>query len=129
MGARVRFAAEAAPPGDVPLPHPELYAAAGPGVTLGCDDGRLRFAVRACGEGWLEAEARVAGVLRPREGAKLLDHPVRLSGLTPAGAARLEAVRARPRLQVAWSFALDGREAAWVRERGSGRRARSSWVR
>jgi hypothetical protein len=32
-------------------------------------------------------------------------------------------------VQVAWSVALDGREAAWVRERGSGRRARSSWVR
>ena len=120
VGARVRFAAEAARPGDVPLPHPELFAAAGPGVTLGCDDGRLRFAVRACGEGWLEAEALVAGVLRSRKGVNLLDHPVRLSGLAPADAARLEVVRALPRLQVAWSFTLDGREAAWVRERVPG---------
>jgi pyruvate kinase len=119
-GARVRFAAETAGPEDVPLPHPELFAAAEPGTTLACDDGRLRFAVRACGDGWLEAEALVAGVLRPRKGVNLLDHPVRLSGLTPADAARLDAVRALPRLQVAWSFALDGREAAWVRERVPG---------
>lgn len=117
VGARIRFAAEAARPEDVPLPHPELFAAAGIGATLGCDDGRLRFTVLARGEGWLEAEALVGGLLRPRKGVNLLDHPVRLSGLTPADALRLEAVRGRPGLQVAWSFALDGREAEWVRAR------------
>lgn len=120
VGARIRFAAEAARPEDVPLPHPELFAAAGIGATLGCDDGRLRFAVRARGEGWLEAEALVGGVLRSRKGVNLLDHPLRLSGLTPADAARLEAVRALPGLQVAWSFALDGRETEWVRARVPG---------
>jgi pyruvate kinase len=116
-GARVRFAVEAAGPRDVPLPHPELFAAAAEGDTLSGDDGRLRFLVRARGEGWLEAEALGAGVLRPRKGVNLVDHPVRLSGLTPADAARLEAVRALPGLRVAWSFALDGREAEWVRTR------------
>jgi len=47
---------------------PELFAAAEVGVTLGCDDGGLALPVRACGEGWLEAERWVAGVLRPRKG-------------------------------------------------------------
>jgi pyruvate kinase len=115
VGAWVRFALEAGDPADVPLPHPELFAAAAEGDTLGCDDGRLRFVVRARGEGCLEAEALVAGTLRPRKGVNLVDHPVRLSGLTAADAARLEAVRRLPGLQVAWSFALDGREAEWVR--------------
>jgi pyruvate kinase len=119
-GERVRFAAEPKGPQDVPLPHPELFAAAETGATLGCDDGRLRFVVRACGEGWLEAEALLAGVLRPRKGVNLLDHPVRLSGLTSGDADRLEAVRGLSRLQVAFSFALDGREAAWVRDRVPG---------
>jgi pyruvate kinase len=119
-GTRVRFAVEAPGPDDVPLPHPELFAAAEIGATLGCDDGRLRFVVRARGEGWLEAEALVAGVLRPLKGVNLLDHPVRLTGLTPGDGARLEAVRGLPRLQVAFSFALDGREAAWVRDRVPG---------
>jgi pyruvate kinase len=114
-GARVRFATEPASPADVPLPHPELFAAATPGDTLGCDDGRLRFVIRACGPGWLEAEALGDGVLKPRKGVNLLDHPIRLAGLTPADAARLDAVRGLPRLQVAWSFTLDGREADWVR--------------
>jgi pyruvate kinase len=114
-GDRVRFAVEPAGPDEVPLPHPELFAAAEPGSTLSCDDGRLRFRIRAHGEGWLEAEAMAAGRLRPRKGVNLLDHPVRLAGLTPGDAARLEAVRDLPRLQVAWSFTLDGNEAAWVR--------------
>lgn len=117
---RVRFACEARDPQVVPLPHPELFAAAAEGDTLGCDDGRLRFVVRARGAGFLEAEALVAGVLRPRKGVNLLDHPIRLSGLTPADAARLEAVRALPGLRVAWSFTLDGREAEWVRARVPG---------
>ena len=122
LAAGAGFGSRPRPPGpeDVPLPHPELFAAAETGATLGCDDGRLRFVVRACGEGWLEAEALVAGVLRPRKGVNLLDHPVRLSGLTPGDAARLEAVRGLPRLQVAWSFTLDGREAEWVRARVPG---------
>jgi pyruvate kinase len=116
-GTRVRFAIEPARADDVPLPHPELFAAAAVGETIGLDDGRLRFAVRGRGEGWLAAEALVDGVLRPRKGVNLLEHPVRLSGISPADAARLDAVRALSGVQVAWSFALDGREAEWVRAR------------
>jgi pyruvate kinase len=116
-GTRVRFAVEPASAGDLPLPHPELFAVAGVGETIGLDDGRLRFRVRERGRGWLEAEALVAGVLRPRKGVNLLEHPVRLSGLTPADAERLDAVRSLPGVQAAWSFAVDGREAEWVRAR------------
>ena len=116
-GARVRFALEPRRPEEVPLPHPELFAAAEPGTTLGCDDGRLRFRVRARGESWLEAEALAAGVLRPRKGVNLLEHPVQLSGLTAGDAARLDAVAEVSLLRIAWSFTLDGREADWVRAR------------
>jgi pyruvate kinase len=116
-GTRLRFSVEPASAEDVPLPHPELFAAAEVGQTVGLDDGRLRFVVRACGPGWLEAEALVAGVLRPRKGVNLLEHPVRLSGITPADAERLDAVESLPGVQVAWSFTFDGREAEWVRAR------------
>ena len=116
-GTRLRFAAAPASAEDVPLPHPELFAAARLGETIGLDDGRLRFVVRERGRGWLEAESLVAGVLRPRKGVNLLEHPVRLFGLTAADAERLDAVRLLPDVQVAWSFALDGREAEWVRAR------------
>ena len=47
----------------------------------------------------------------------LLEHPVRLSGLTPADAERLDAAGSLTGVEVAWSFALDGREAEWVRAR------------
>ncbi len=114
-GTRVRFAAAPLSESDAPLPHPELFAAAAVGETVSADDGRLRFAVRDRGDGWLEAEALVAGVLRPRKGVNLLEHPVRLAGMTAADAARLDAVRDLPGVQVAWSFALDGSEAEWVR--------------
>jgi pyruvate kinase len=116
-GNRVRFSVEAVSAEDVPVPHPELFAAARAGDTVGLDDGRLRFLVRDCGEGWMDAEALVAGVLRPRKGVNLLEHPVRLPGLTPADAARLDAVESLAGVQVAWSFTLDGREAEWVRVR------------
>jgi pyruvate kinase len=116
-GTRVRFSVEPAPAGAVPVPHPELFAAAEVGDTVGVDDGRLRFRVRDGGQGWLEAEALVAGVLRPRKGVNLLEHPVRLSGITPADAARLDAVPSLAGVQVAWSFTFDGREAEWVRAR------------
>jgi pyruvate kinase len=116
-GSRVRFALEPRRADDVPLPHPELFAAADVGETVSLDDGRLRFAVRGRGDGWLEAEALVDGVLRPRKGVNLLGHPVRLSGITPADAARLDAVRALSGVQVAWSFTFDGREVEWVRAR------------
>jgi len=116
-GATVRFSVQPASADDVPLPHPELFAAAEVGQTTGLDDGRLRFRVRDRGEGWLAAEALVAGVLRRRKGVNLLEHPVRLRGLTPADAERLDAVRPLPGVQVAWSFAFDGREAEWVRAR------------
>jgi pyruvate kinase len=119
-GARVRFAVEPASADELPLPHPELFAAAAVGETLSADDGRLHFAVRARGDGWLLAEALAGGVLRPRKGVNLLEHPVRLGGLTPADAERLDAVRSLPGLQVAWSFALDGTEAEWVRARRPG---------
>jgi pyruvate kinase len=119
-GARVRFAVEPSSESDVPLPHPELSAAAAAGETLTADDGRLRFVVRGRGDGWLEAEALVGGVLRPRKGVNLLEHPVRLSEMTAADAARLDAVRSLPDVQVAWSFALDGTEAEWVRARRPG---------
>jgi pyruvate kinase len=116
-GARVRFAVEPAAAEAVPVPHPELFAAAEVGETVGVDDGRLRFLVRERGPGWVEAEALVAGMLRPRKGVNLLEHPVRLSGLTPADAERLDAVQSLSGVQVAWSFTFDGREAAWVRAR------------
>ena len=119
-GARLRFAVEPSRRDDVPLPHPELFEAAGPGETLTADDGRLRFVIRARGEGWLEAEALVGGVLRPRKGVNLLEHPVRLARMTPADAARLDAVGPMAGVQVAWSFTLDGTEAEWIRARRPG---------
>jgi pyruvate kinase len=119
-GTRVRFSVEPASAEDVPLPHLELFAAAEVGATVGLDDGRLRFVVRDRGQGWLEAEALVAGVLRPRKGVNLLEHPVRLSGLAPTDAERLDAVQTLPGVQVAWSFTFDGREAEWVRARRPG---------
>jgi len=120
VGARVRFAVEPSSESDVPLPHPELFGAAAVGETLTADDGRLRFGVRDRGDGWLDAEALVGGVLLARKGVNLLEHPVRLSGITRADAERLDAVRSLTDVQVAWSFALDGTEAEWVRARRPG---------
>ena len=130
VGARVRFAAEPErPPSEYLRRKTRRVTAAAPRAVRGRpagDHARLRRrppafrrSARAARGGWRPRRWSPA-FSGPRKGVNLLDHPVRLSGLTPADAARLEAVRDVPRLQVAWSFTLDGREAAWVRERVPG---------
>jgi pyruvate kinase len=79
-GTRVRLALVPRR-GEMPLPHPELFAQVAGGEVLSADDGRLRFEVIAVGADRLEACALTSGVLQPRKGLNLADHPVRLDRL------------------------------------------------
>ena len=100
--------------GTLPAPHPELFAEARVGETLGVDDGRLRFVVERRADDEIVARCLVGGALRPRKGINLLEHPVRLDGLSPRDRATLAALPQGP-ATIAFSFMLDGREAEWVR--------------
>ena len=118
-GDRVVFALEAG--GErMPLPHPELFASLVPGDTLSCDDDRLRFRVVDIGSDQLRAEALRAGLLRPRKGVNVLEHPVGLSDLSDGDVDRLAAASAEGVKRFAFSFMADGQEADWIRRRVPG---------
>jgi pyruvate kinase len=118
-GQRVRFALSAA--GDeIPLPHREIFAAVVPGETLGCDDDRLRFRVAGVSAGALETRALVDGLLRPRKGVNVLEHPVLLADLSEFDQSCVFATANLGKVGFAFSFMKDGSESAWIRRRAPG---------
>jgi len=119
VGDRVVFAIQAEQAGTIPLPHDPLFAQAEAGETLSVDDGRLRFRAIACQRDHLEAEALVAGRLRPRKGVNVIEHPVLLDDLTPADLDAIVALAGISGVAWAFSFLVDGHEAEWVRRRQS----------
>ena len=112
-GARVRFSF--APGGDLHVPHVELFEQARTGDVLSADDGRVRFDIERAGARGFDARALNGGVLRPRAGVNLERHPVRLSGLTPLDAQACRVAAQGGAAALAFSFMLDGTEAAWLR--------------
>jgi pyruvate kinase len=117
-GELVRFTR--APGGDVHVPHPELFEQARAGDVLSADDGRVRFEVEPAGAGVIGARALNAGVLRPRTGVNLERHPVRLAGLTALDAQACRLAAEGGAAALAFSFMLDGTEAAWLRHAAPG---------
>ena len=111
----VRLALAPSEAGDVPVPHPEFFSQAVVGDTLSLDDGRLRLAVLRVGDGRVEAEALNEARLLPRKGLNVEQHPVRLHGLTRVDREICETAAALGVTRFAFSFILDGEEAAWVR--------------
>lgn len=121
VGDVVRFAL--APAGaEIPLPHPEVFAAARPGDTLSCDDDRLGFHVREASVAYLDAVALRPGALRPRKGVNVVEHPVALRALPEHDRAVLAALPDPGAVAWAFSFMKDGAEAAWLRAAAPGAR-------
>jgi pyruvate kinase len=99
------------------LPHPELFASVRIGDTLSFDDDRIRFRVDAAAPHEIEAVALSEGILRPRKGANLLEHPVDISDLTEMDAEVVRRTSSLGGLGYAFSFMKDGRENTWIRRR------------
>lgn len=72
-------------PGDrkrVPLPHPEIIAAARPGTRLLLDDGRVPLRVTRVGEDFIDTEVLVGGRLSDRKGVNVPDMVLPIPALT-----------------------------------------------
>jgi len=72
-------------PGDskrMELPHPELFAAIGPGDRLLIDDGKVRLKVIDAGENTLTAEVVVGGTVSNNKGVNVPDVVVPIPALT-----------------------------------------------
>jgi pyruvate kinase len=119
-GETLCFALAPRSPGDVPVPHPELFAAVRAGDTLSVDDGKLRLRVVSVEAGRFEASALGDGRIAARKGVNVLEHPVDLADLGVGDAACLEALAGAQGVAWALSFMKDGAEAEWVRRRANG---------
>lgn len=99
----------------ISVPHPQLFEQASAGDTLSIDDGRIRLQVIDATGSRIEARALNAGLLRPRKGINVEQHPVALDALTARDRAACAAAAAHGVSTFAFSFMQDGREAAWLR--------------
>jgi pyruvate kinase len=114
-GEPVRFSLAPEQGGALPLPHPELFRAVVVGDTLSIDDDRLQFQIQAVSAGRIETAALTQGLIRPRKGVNVLEHPVTLEDLTEGDRALCQALAPLSSLTFAFSFMKDGSEAAWLR--------------
>ncbi|WP_183231310.1 pyruvate kinase [Bradyrhizobium sp. SBR1B] len=74
----------------IPLPHPEVFAAAAPGHDLLIDDGRLRVRVKSLFSNSLEAEVIIGGRLSDHKGVNLPGTILDVSPLTAKDRADLD---------------------------------------
>lgn len=75
---------------NIPLPHPEIFAAVAPGQDLLIDDGRIRVRITELSERRLTAHVLAGGVLSNRKGVNLPGTRLALSPLTAKDRADLE---------------------------------------
>ncbi|MBZ0325404.1 MAG: pyruvate kinase [Alphaproteobacteria bacterium] len=84
IGQKYRFDLSDAPGdgGRAPLPHPEVFAALGPGAMIFLDDGRVRLRVERAGSDFAETVVEAGGRISDRKGVNLPGAVLPLSALT-----------------------------------------------
>jgi pyruvate kinase len=104
----------------VPLPHREIFVSIQCGDTLSCDDDRLHFRTESVDDETIDTVATTGGLLQPRKGVNVLEHPVALRDVSGFD---LECIRATADLDgiaFAFSFMSDGSESPWIHQRRPG---------
>lgn len=111
-------------PGDesrVQLPHPEIFAALKPGLTLLIDDGHLRLTVKECGKDFAKTEVYMAGTISDRKGVNVPDVALPIPAMTEKDKADLEFGLEHGVDWVALSFVQRPEDVAEVRAIVAGR--------
>jgi len=93
VGEQVRLVrkVEADDPGDIPIPHPEVFAAMKMRHTLLIDDGRVRLRLLTVKDYYADAIVMVGGEIRNRKGVNLPDTLLPVSAMTPKDRTDLDA--------------------------------------
>jgi pyruvate kinase len=83
-GAEFRLELDPAPGDDkrAPLPHPEIFAAIGPGAELLIDDGRIRLRIEDSGRDYCLTRVVTGGIVSDRKGVNVPGVVLPLSPLT-----------------------------------------------
>ncbi|RPJ57594.1 MAG: hypothetical protein EHM23_20060 [Acidobacteria bacterium] len=116
QGEEVVFARDPFGTASIPVEHSEFYEQVSPGEMVSVDDDRLRFEVL-----WKDIQSALCrvladGVLKPRKGINVTDHPVELRSLREFDQQVCLLAAQLKETSCAISFVKDGREATWVRQ-------------
>ena len=76
---------------DIPVPHPEVFAALQPGESILVDDGKVRLKIIDATREWADAEVVVAGLLKDNKGVNLPDTVLPIPALTAKDRSDLDA--------------------------------------
>ncbi|HWD26477.1 MAG TPA: pyruvate kinase [Rhizomicrobium sp.] len=92
-GEQVRFVrkVEADDPNDIPIPHPEVFAAMKMRHTLLIDDGKVRLRLLSVKDYYADAMVVVGGEIKDRKGVNLPDTLLPVSAMTPKDRTDLDA--------------------------------------
>ncbi len=97
-------------PGQLPMPHPEIFAALRPGANLLIDDGKVRLAADQVSDDRIEATVLQGGVVKNNKGVNLPDTLLPIPAMTPKDRSDLDyALVARHRLAGAFVRSAAGR--------------------
>ncbi len=91
-GATFRFDLTDTPgdAGRVALPHPEIFEALEPGVTMLVNDGKIRMQVESCGADWADCRVVAGGEISDRKGVNVPDVVLPLAALSDKDRSDLE---------------------------------------
>jgi pyruvate kinase len=92
-GEQVRFVrkVQADDPNDIPIPHPEVFAAMKMRHTLLIDDGKVRLRLLTVKDYYADAMVVVGGEIKDRKGVNLPDTLLPVSAMTPKDRTDLDA--------------------------------------
>ena len=78
-------------PTDIPIPHPEVFAALQAGETILIDDGKIKLRVTDADKEWADAVVETAGTLKDKKGVNLPDTILPIHAMTPKDRSDLDA--------------------------------------
>jgi pyruvate kinase len=124
-GQRVRLVrkVQADDPKDIPIPHPEVFAAMKMRHTLLIDDGKIRLRLLSVKDADAEAEVVIGGTIKDRKGVNLPDTLLPIPAMTPKDRSDLDAALNLGVDWVALSFVQRPEDVAELKKVVAGRAA------
>jgi pyruvate kinase len=77
--------------GDIPVPHPEVFAALKAGENILVDDGKVRLKILDATKDWADAEVVIGGLLKDKKGVNLPDTVLPIPAMTAKDRSDLDA--------------------------------------